>query len=599
MSHESKLSLGAAPAATAEQWQQAVAAVLVKSKRMAESDDPADAPAKLAKRTTDGIEIAPLAGTDVARDLASTPTGADAVRGRLQTQAPEPGDVPTWDLRVFISDRSQQPTDALEGGAGSLWLSSRALGGVGAVLDGVLLDVAPVVLDSADPVTDGTDLINAANGTLHPHSNLGLDPTGELLLTGTAADDQLAEVAALARDNSIRGFVVDTSIVHDAGAGEVLELAYAAAAGIHLLRQLDEVGIDAAEAARLIEFRYAATDQQFTTIAKLRAARAIWSRICQVLGIDDDVQAQHAVTSGRMMTQFDPWTNLLRTTIATFAAGVGGADAITVQEYDAALGTSDDFGRRMARNISNLLVNESHIAQVHDPAGGAGSIERLTDDLARAGWAKFTEIERDGGIRAFIADGSLARELDAAIARRAGAIAKREQPITGVSEFPLADEQLLVREPGYSRYAEGALIRPVRDADGFEQLRREPASRPVFLWPIGPLAAHTARATFAANLLTAGGIPVVQGKAGADFDTLAAAAREAKTTVICLVGSDEGYRTEGPALVEQLRGAGPAHLINAGKPVSELADSVDDFMAVGQDALAFLNRTRTALEEQA
>ena len=193
-----------------------------------------------------------------------------------------------------------------------------------------------------------------------------------------------------------------------------------------------------------------------------------------------------------MMTKFDPFTNLLRTTVATFAAAVGGADAITVQPYDAAVGTTDEFGRRMARNISNLLVHESHIGQVTDPAGGAGSMEKLTDDLARAAWAKFTEIEKTG-LDAYV-DGQLTGELQAAVTARDEAIAKRKQPITGVSEFPQTAEKVLDRAPAYSRFNAGGLIKPVHDADGFERLRANPSDQPVFLWPIGTLAAKTASA---------------------------------------------------------------------------------------------------------
>ncbi|WP_153504688.1 methylmalonyl-CoA mutase family protein [Cumulibacter manganitolerans] len=590
------LSLRGDAAATEQQWQDAVAAVLRKSGRLGADDDAALAPGKLTKRTTDGIAIAPLAGTDVAAALAGTPTGSDAVRGRPQP-AREVGDVPTWDLRAFVVDANDSVTAELEGGASSVWICTRpgAVADLRKALEGVLLDVAPIVLDSADPLADGGTLVELATTGLHPATNLGVDPAGERLLTGTAAPADLAAVAAFARDNGIRGFVVDAAIVHDAGAGEVLELAYAAAAGLDLLRALDAAGVPAAEAMPLIEFRYSATDQQFTTIAKLRAARAVWARICQVLGVADDVQRQHAVTSGRMMTQFDPFTNLLRTTIATFAAAVGGADAITVQPYDSALGSSDEFGRRMARNISNLLVHESHVGQVTDPAGGAGSMEKLTDDLARTAWAKLNEIEQTG-FSSYVESG-LAGDLEAAIDRRTRAIATRKQPITGVSEFPQYAEQPLDRPAGYSRYNAGGLIKPVHDADGFERLRRNPAERPVFLWPVGSLAASTARQTFAANLLAAGGIPTVTGTAGSGPEQLSDELAKAGTSVVCLVGNDKGYSAEGADLVARLRDGGATRVVVAGKPVAELDGVVDDHMAVGEDVLEFLNRTRSALQE--
>lgn len=589
------LSLRGGSTATQQQWQEAVAGVLRKSGRLAEDADPSQAPAKLAKRTTDGIVIAPLAGTEVARAAASGPAGADAVRGAPQA-AREPGDVPSWDLRPYIVNANDSVTHQLEGGAASVWIATRpgAVADLRKALEGVLLDVAPVVLDSAQPLADAQLLVELSAGTLHPATNFGIDPVGEQLLTGSPTDVDLGEAARLALQHSVRAFVVDASILHDAGAGEVLELAYAAAAGVDLLRRLEEAGVSPSEAAGLVEFRYAATDQQFTTIAKLRAARAIWARVCQVLEVSDDVQRQHAVTSGRMMTQFDPFTNLLRTTIATFAAAVGGADAITVQPYDAAVGTSDEFGNRMARNISNLLVHESHIGQVTDPAGGAGSIEQLTDDLARAAWARFTEIDAST-LAAFLQD-SLADELAAAVRTRGEAIAKRKQAITGVSEFPQTHEQLLDRPTAYSRFHPGGLVRPVHDADEFEKLRHRPADKPVFLWPVGDLAATTARATFAGNLFAAGGVPVVTGTAGLGFDELKKEYDASGAGAVCLVGSDPGYSAAGADLVAQLRGAGIGHVAVAGKPVPELDGKVDDSVAVGQNVLDFLTRTRSVLE---
>ena len=98
-----------------------------------------------------------------------------------------------------------------------------------------------------------------------------------------------------------------------------------------------------------------------------------------------------------MTTQRDPWVNLLRTTVACFAAGVGGAHVVTVQPFDAALGQPDAFSRRIARNTQSLLVEEGSLARVLDPAGGSWYVESLTDSLATAAWDWFTEIERAGG----------------------------------------------------------------------------------------------------------------------------------------------------------------------------------------------------------
>ena len=152
------------------------------------------------------------------------------------------------------------------------------------------------------------------------------------------------------------------------------------------------------DAAGLVEFRYAVTDEQFAPIAKLRAARRLWARVLELSGAAAAAapQRQHAVTSRPMMSRYDPYVNLLRTTVAAFAAGVGGADAVTVLPFDSPLGRPETLGRRIARNTSALLISESHLARVADPAGGSFAVERLTDDLAHAGWAELGRLERRG-----------------------------------------------------------------------------------------------------------------------------------------------------------------------------------------------------------
>ncbi len=152
------------------------------------------------------------------------------------------------------------------------------------------------------------------------------------------------------------------------------------------LRTLTDAGCSVEDAASLVEFRYAVTDEQFPSIAKLRAARRLWARVQELCDAEPVAQRQHAVTSRPMMSSYDPWVNMLRTTVAAFAGGVGGADAVTVLPFDSPLGRPDTLGRRVARNTSHLLIDESHVAKVADPAGGSYAVEKLTDDLAVAAW---------------------------------------------------------------------------------------------------------------------------------------------------------------------------------------------------------------------
>jgi methylmalonyl-CoA mutase len=573
------------------EWEKAAAAVLRKARRMTD-DDPDDAVwGKLTRTTIDGIAITPLGTPALVADL------PDPVR------PPARGD--GWDVRALFVDPDPQATNAaaltdLENGVTSLWLQMGASGldasDLSTALTDVLLEMAPVVLDApSDPIGVARAFAECAQGiTLAPGTNLGVDPVGaQLRGISTGPTGIVAEAAAIAQELGCRALVVDGTAVHDLGASDVQELGYVLALGAHYLRALDAAGIAVDDAAGLVEFRLAASDEQFVTIAKLRAVRRLWARMLELSGASEDHRTMtlHAVTSRPMMTRYDPWVNMLRTCVAAFAAGVGGADAVTVLPFDARLGLPDAFARRIARNTSTLLVEESHVAKVADPAGGAFAVEKLTDDLAVAGWQELGRIEASGGVLEALEDGSLQSRIDEVVAERDRQIATRKRALTGVTEFPNLHETLPERAP----YAEGAL--PVRAyGEPFEALRDEPAETKVFLATMGTIAAHTARASFATNLFAAGGIDVVN--EGRHDDVDAVVAHYDGQPVVCLVGNDKAYAEWGTDLVKALREAGAQWVILAGLRQSLGATDdvdVDDTCAMGVDALDFLHRTREKL----
>jgi methylmalonyl-CoA mutase len=598
------VALLSGPAHTQADWEKLAAAVLRKSKRLG-ADDPDEAVwARLTRTTLDGIAVTPL----------GTP---DSLAG-LTTQG-RPTRVGAWDVRSCFADpdsaaaRSAMLTD-LENGVTSVWLQvgdhATPVGEIGSVLADVLLDAAPVVLDAADDQLGAArafaDLARGVStgstSGLADGTNLGVDPVGAQVrrsgLAGATGTDGVVEAAALADELGCRALVVDGTAVHDLGASDAQELGYALAVGAAYLRELVEAGRTVAEANGLIEFRLAATDEQFPTIAKFRAARRLWSRLLELSGVDEAAPMRlHAVTSRPMMTKYDPWVNMLRTCVAAFSAGVGGADAVTVLPFDTALGLPDAFSRRIARNTSALLVSESHVARVADPAGGSYAVERLTDDLALAAWEELGRLEtaESGGTDGSLAGlAGLAARIDAVVAERDQQVARRKRPITGLSEFPNLAETLPERRP----HPQGT---PQVHTYGhaFEALRDEPAGTPVFLATMGTVAAHTARATFASNLFAAGGVSVVNPGRLDDLDAVIAAytGPDGGQPVVCLTSSDAAYAAWGADLVAALRQAGARHVILAGKPGKDTvaADLVDDSCATGLDALAFLHRTRLVL----
>ncbi|GAA5115437.1 methylmalonyl-CoA mutase family protein [Alloalcanivorax gelatiniphagus] len=567
-------------------WEAATAAVLRKARRLADDAPDADVWGALTRTTLDGIAVAPIGQPSDLEGLAT---------------AGRPARTGAWDVRTqveVVDDRAANEAvlQDLENGGTSLLLhlDQERPHDWATVLDGVLLDLAPVVLDrpSAEQVESFTEFLEGVEGPLHPGTNLSLDlQTLEMLPSaqrddGVEARDLLAPVARRGVQLGVRALLVDGTALHDEGASDALELGWAVATGVAYLRLLADEGFSPEHAARLVEFRLAATDEQFPTIAKLRAARRLWARVLEASGAAGVEMALHAVTSRPMTTRRDPWVNMLRGTVAAFSAGVGGADAVTVVPFDERLGVPDAFGRRIARNTSSLLIEEAHVAAVADPAGGAYAVERLTDDLAVAAWAELGRIESAGGALADDARAGVRSRVAAVCDERDAQVADRSRPLTGLSEFPNLDEVLPEREHLPHRH-----VRHYGRA--YEDMRARPAERPVFLATMGPVAAHTARATFASNLLAAGGVAVEA--AGPTSDVVSVVDTYAGQPVVCLAGTDAAYAEWGAELVAALRAAGASYVVLAGRPGERTVTDVDDSCALGVDALGFLGRVREEL----
>ncbi|MEV5844716.1 methylmalonyl-CoA mutase family protein [Streptomyces sp. NPDC051985] len=586
------LSLAAEfPDATHEQWQRLVEGVLRKSGKEVSGEAAEDA---LSTTLEDGLRTRPLY---TARDTAPEP-GLPGFAPFVRGGRPEGGTDGGWDIRQRHAAAPDGAVLAdLENGVTSLWLvlgeGGIPVDGLGRALEGVYLDLAPVVLDAGrDAEAAAAELFRVyeAKGVAPEavRGNLGADPLGHEARTGTALP--FAPVAELAKRCAgefpgLRALTVDALPYHEAGGSAAQELGASLATGVAYLRELTEAGLGVEQALAQLEFRYAATADQFLTIAKLRAARRLWARVAEVSGAADaGAQTQHAVTSPVMMSRRDPWVNMLRTTIATLAAGVGGADSVTVLPFDHALGLPDAFARRIARNTSTILVEESHLARVVDPAGGSWYVERLTDELAHAGWEFFRTIERDGGQAAVLRSGRLRTDLATTWAERSKKLAKRREPITGVSEFPFLAEKPVEREPA-PEPPSGGLPRVRRD-EAYEELRARSdahlaatGARPrIYLATLGSATEYTGRATFASNLFQAGGIEPVT---GGSFE-------ESGATEAVLCSSDAQYAEQAARTAESLKAAGARHVVLAGRGDFP---GIDSSVFAGCDAVAVLSET--------
>jgi methylmalonyl-CoA mutase len=602
-------------------WRSAVAGVLAKSTRK-DPEQLGDAPERLLETPTyDGIAIRALytaldelpepplpgewpyvRGGDALRDVKSGWKVAEAFPA---TRAPG----------AAAKDMNSAVLDALGNGAGALVLrigeSGVAPDQLGKTLEGVYLSMVPLILEAGADYPAASDVVLALADGVEPDQratlsvDLGGDPLSAALSERPApkTEDVIAVAKRAAGRTGVRAITVDGPAFHNLGANATWELAASVAAAVSYLRVLTESGLSIGEALRQISFRFAADDDQFMTIAKFRAARRLWARVAEVVGEPDSGGATvHAQTSLPMMTQRDPWVNMLRTTLAAFGAGVGGADTLLVFPFDMAIpggfpGTARSFARRIARNTQLLLLEESHVGRVLDPAGGSWFVEDLTDQLARQAWGHFQEIEARGGFadaRDFVAS-----QIAAVAARRADDIAHRRTSITGVNEFPNLNEPALAQ--GDSQTLAGILTRYAADFEALRDrsdafLARTGARPKALLLPLGPLAEHNVRATFAANLLASGGIEAIN-PGTVDADSVAGAVANADSVVAVICGTDQRYADEAEAAVRAARNAGVERLYLAGpeRAIGAAEHRPDEYLTMKINAVEALSNLLTRL----
>ncbi len=574
-------------------WRALAAKVVNRRRPESEHLTPEEAEASLRVSIDGGITLDPLYLRPQPPVDPGMPGAMPFTRGRTLRDV-----TLAWDVRALHDDPDPTVTraavlDDLEHGVTSVWVHLGADGLAPAdlpeALADVRLDLAPVLVSST---TDQQGAANALLGVLDDRAvggNLGLDPVGAAARLGTAADlSHLADaVRSCAGRDGLRAIAVDTRALHDAGADDVDEIAFAVATGVAYLRHLEAEGIPPALAFPQIEFRVSATADQFLTAARLRALRRTWARVGEVSGVaePDRAASTHAVTSLRMASREDPWVNVLRGTLAAFGASLGGADAITVLPYDTVWGLPERLSRRLARNTQILLADEANVGRVTDPAGGSWYLESLTDDVARSVWTTVQDIERAGGMREALHSGAVRSRVHEAASARDADLATRRRELTGVSTFPILDQPALVRRPRAPlAVAEGGMP-PHRDAAAYEALRdraRALGEPSVVVRTLGETRDFAARQAFVTNLLAAGGIRVVE--------------RGAPVAVIA--SSRKGYAAHAAGAVTDLRRAGAQRVWVAGRSheLGEHAHLVDGEVFDGSDVVAFLGAVLDTLE---
>lgn len=392
----------------------------------------------LSKTTLEGLPIRPLyvSGQGPVAALPARPFDRDRA----------------WDLRTLTANPDPSAANAelladLENGGASIEVRIDPTGAAGVavgsasglarVLQGVVLEMAPAGVEAGFLGPQAADWLGAAAKS-SPSAKLclNLDPLSAFAEGGASPGPieshlvSAATVAARLAESYPQAqlFRASGRVVHEAGGGEALEVAFAAAAAVAYAKAMVRAGMDVSAAFAGVTLGLSVDADYFLGLAKLRAARLVFARIATASGAAALARIE-AKSSHRMLTAQDAWTNMIRLTAAGFAAAVGGADTIVLGNFTDALGLPTAFARRQSRNTQLVLMEEAHVGRVADPAAGSGYVEALTDEIARAAWSTFQAIEGHGGLAAALASGD--------IAARIAATPQPEKPrIVGVTAFP-------------------------------------------------------------------------------------------------------------------------------------------------------------------
>lgn len=585
----------------------------------------ADFDKRLVSKTADGLRVDPLYTRNDALVSAADamPGAAPYTRGTKPVRDGQGWNISALHIEQDPAAANAAILDDLEGGVNVIALQVGGLGlpptkdALDVALKDVMLDVCPIALIAGDQTFEAAAALTAVwNARNIPNyqrcGSFGADPLGILAVQGNLPEPieaALARAVALTKLAlplpRVSSMTADGVGYHTAGATEAQELACMLSTLVAYLRACETGGNAPKDALPKISVALAADADEFSTIAKLRAARRLVWRVADACGAGDAAASVRFVcpTSYRMLAKRDPWTNILRSTIACTGAALGGADSICVLPFTMALGKPDAFARRVARNIQIVCQEESNLGRVTDPAGGSWYVEQLTDDIAKKAWEIFQDLEARGGMLACLTSGYVQDMIAKAADVRAKAIATGRQEITGVSAFPLLGDDGVKTGPWPKPLAraeskpgiEVTPLKPHRLGEAFEALRDAADAKggyTVFLASLGEIAEHNVRTTWIKNYLAAGGIATLISDGYKTADEAAAAFKASGAKAACICSSDAVNATLAEPTAAALKAAGANLVLMAGRPGDKEAAlksaGVDQFLSAGADAVATL-----------
>ena len=585
----------------------------------------ADYEKKLVWRTIEGFKVKPYYRAEDLEKLEylnTNPAEEPFVRGKQ-------ADGNVWDIREDVKTGSIEKDnamalDALNRGANSIGLCTCKVDSV-EKMRALLKDIHPEACKIN--FTCGKDMLSVLKMFVEVVKAGGYDPAkvqgscnydiyGHALRKGNFRKgeegdlDEAVELVRYAKENlpGFRVLAVGGSVIHNAGSNIVQELGFTLAAANELMARLTERGLTVEEVANNLVFNFATGSNYFMEIAKIRAARLLWSKIVEQYGPKCDCAKKvfiSATSSVWNKSVYDPYVNMLRTTTETMSAAIGGADSITTNPFDIAYKEPDDFGYRIGRNQQLLLKEESYMDKIVDPAAGSYYIENLTDSIAQYAWQNFLAVEEKGGFGKAIREGFVQEEVEKTAAQRDMDIATRKTTILGTNQYPnllekMGDKIAKKECPVCCCHEEKQEIKPLRQyrgAEAFEQLRlatERSGKRPkVFLLTYGNLTMRKARSGFATNFFGVAGYEIVDNPGFANADEGAEAALKAGADVVVLCSSDDEYAEITERACQLLKGKVKS-LVLAGFP-KEMVETykgygIDEFIHVKTNVLECLTK---------
>lgn len=404
--------------------------------------------------------------------------------------APRPSDSEgrAWDVRALNEGEDAEGlnqailTDLVNGAASVLIAGPVAADAVklARALDGVALELAPVALDAGFEGVKAAEALSAvAKGSPRAKLAFHLDPISACAEAGGAPGGFAALMSETVKASATHAatypeatlFMASGRVAHEAGGSIAQELAFAASSAVAYVKAAVEAGMSAEAALKGVVLGVAVDQTYFDSLAKIRALRLIWASVSKAFSAEVPAIVE-ARSSRRMLSARDPWPNMLRLTAAGFAGAVGGADAVVLDGFTRAAGLPDDFAKRQARNTQLILMEESNLGRVDDPASGSWYLDARTRELAEAAWGEFQIYEAEGGVIACLEGGVIQPRIARAREMAEKAFKDGAAQIVGVTKFVDPDVRSAPVTPAPAApVAVGAFeaLAPVRFAAAFEE----------------------------------------------------------------------------------------------------------------------------------